>query len=177
MRKLNALVGLGRAIFVGGEVRMRRNRRRHVQLDVLEDRSLLSTAAAPVQLVGQTVQIMADKASGNDAQIQINPNNSSQLEVTLNGQNYDFSLSQVQAVVYIGGAQGHDTVTNGTSLEFIADAFGGGNTITGGTGTDYIFAWGDNTTVNDQGGGNVIFTHGGRNDNVQQTPGTLVFTF
>jgi hypothetical protein len=138
-------------------------------VDQLESRTMMSVYT----YADQTVGIYG--TSGNDViNITVADN---QVRVSDNGVNHLFNLSQVKALEIFAG-DGHDLVEIQTSLNKVADIYGGtGNdTLRGGLGADRI--WGDDgdDLINGRGGNDQLWSgngsdevHGGNNDDVLVT--------
>ena len=127
------------------------HRRHHARmaLETLEGRNLLSIAGVTLQF--GNLAITAPKASGNVAEVRIDPKTHN-VEVSLNGQSEEFAASKVFSVTYKGGVDGGDTFVNDTSLTTLDYGYGGDNNFTGGTGYNYVYFDGnDNTYTADAG--------------------------
>ncbi len=124
-----------------------------------------------ITLVGSMLSIVATQSTGNTASVAIDSTNGN-VRATLDGVSQEFAASQILAVYYQGGMGGGDTFANRTSILSIDYGFGGNNNITGGTGQDFVFVFGDGNTVHDSGGVAVAYTHGGH-DTIDS--GILVF--
>jgi hypothetical protein len=128
---------------------------------MMEGRSLLSIAGVTLQF--GNIAIVAPKASGNVAEVQID-SKTHNVEVSLNGQSEEFAASSVVNITYKGGANGGDTFVNHTDLTALYYGFGGGNTFTGGGAYNFVFFTGNNNTYNANGLYSDVFEGGGSGD-------------
>jgi hypothetical protein len=140
--------------------------------EMLEGRALLSIAG--VKLDFGRLAITATKASGNVAEVSVNPTTHN-IKVTLNGKSEEFAAKQVGSVVFTGGANGHDKFTNNTNLLQIAYGYGGHNTFTGGNSTyNMIYLHGGNNTYTAKAHSTSNVYEIGANDVVHQGTGAKV---
>jgi len=139
-------------------------------LETLEARGLLSIAG--VSLVYGNLAITATHASGNVAQVSIDPATHN-VQVSLNGQSEEFGANQVYNVTYKGSSGGGDTFTDNTSLVSLEYGYGGNNHFTGGSSFNFVYFFGNSNSFNGPAGSiSDVFQHGGQND-ATQGPGTI----
>lgn len=152
--------------------RLTRCRRAPIGLEALEGRALLSIPGVSLQFAN--LSITATKASGNVAQVSIDPLNHN-VKVSLNGQTEEFSAKLVANVTYKGGSGGDDTFVNDTSLVELAYGYGGNNNFTGGTSYNYVFFYGNNNSYNAQDGDFTdVFEDGGTGDAINNPDGASI---
>jgi hypothetical protein len=118
-------------------------------LETLENRNLLSIAG--VTLKYGNLSITGTQSSGNVAEVWID-STTHKVAVSLNEKSEEFSASQVSNITYTSGANGGDTFTNNTSLTSVDYGHGGSNKFTGGTGSNFVYFFGNNNTYTAQGG-------------------------
>jgi hypothetical protein len=132
-------------------------------VESLETRNLLSIAGVTLQWGNLT--ITGTHASGNVAKIWID-STTHNVAVSFNGQTEEFAPSKVTSVTYHSGSSGGDTFVNRTSLTTLVYANGNGNHITGGTGYNFTYFFGNNETYTATGGYSDVFKDGGTGDTI-----------
>jgi hypothetical protein len=150
---------------------IRRHHAASIGLETLDRRELLSSIAG-VTLQFGNIAITAPKASGNTAEVSIDPSNHN-VKVSLNGQSEEFSPTLVYNVTYIGGKSGGDTFSNDTNLVCLAYGYGGNNHFTGGASYNFVYFQGNSNTFTGVAGSvSDVFENGGKND-VIHDPGSI----
>jgi hypothetical protein len=174
---MNLMRRLGRSF--SGNFRIFRDRPNRVRLsraiglEPLEGRELPSIPG--VTLMFGNVAITATKASGNTAQVSIDPANHF-VKVSLNGQSEEFSPSSVLNVTYKGGSGGGDTFVDNTSLVSLAYGYGGNNKFTGGTSYNFVYFWGNSNTLTAPAVSiSEVIEHGGKYDTVSTLGTSYVY--
>jgi hypothetical protein len=175
MRFFNRILG---SLSEGSRTRDRRftdQRRSRIELEMLEGRTLMSGIPG-VSLRFGNLAITAPNASGNVAQVSIDPSNHD-VKVSLNGKSEEFSPSLVASVTYKGGSGGGDTFTNDTYLVEQAYGYGGHNTFTGGTTYNFVYFFGNSNTYQAQAGSFCdVFENGGKGDTIHDPPGATIWS-
>jgi hypothetical protein len=138
-------------------------RRSRIGLETLERRDLLSIAGVTLQY--GNLAVTGTRASGNVANVWMD-SSTHKLAVSLNGQTEEFAASNVSSVTYKSGSRGGDTFVNSTSLTSLVYAFGNGNHVTGGTGYNYTYFFGNNETYTATGGFSDVWKSRGTGDTI-----------
>ena len=120
-------------------------------------------SSSGVRTVGSELVV----TGGNNADtITVTPRPNNQIRITLNGTNYDRSLSGITRL-RVDSEGGNDTINlSAISLPTWTDAGSGDDTVTGGGGADQIYLGAGNDTA-DGGGGNDLIAGGAGEDLIQ----------
>ncbi len=110
-------------------------RRQQLRIDELGVRALPS--ASPVSLASG-VLVIRGTADPDDAAVEANADDSSRIDVTLNGETTSFDRALVRKVFFVGGAE-DDTFENSTDLRSLIRGGDGNDLLIGGSGADTIF--------------------------------------
>ena len=173
MRSLSRVLGLRTEGSRAGDRRLAARRLSPFGCELLEGRALLSGIPG-VSLSDTRLAITATKASGNVAEVSIDPANHD-IKVSLNGQSEEFSPSSVSGVTYHGGKNGGDTFVNDTKLLEIADGYGGHNNFTGGTSVYNVITFhGNDNTYNARAGSTNDVYEAGAADTIHKATGANV---
>ena len=173
LRRLQSL-GFGDS-HVNRDYRSAGNRRASVALESLETRGLMSVPGVSLSYGNLLIQAPSG-SSGNVANISIDPANHN-VQVSFNGKSEEFCRSSVSNITYMGGSGGHDTFTNNTNLVSLVLAFGSHDTVTGGTGYNYVYFYGGGNTFNAQSGCVSDVSEIGGSDTINSAPHATVNVF
>ncbi len=149
-------------------------RRSRIELETLDNRNLLSIAGVTLQF--GNLAITAPKASGNVAEVRIDPTTHN-VEVSLNGKSEEFAASKVHSVSYKGGVDGGDTFVNDTNLLSLDFGYGGNNDFTGGTAYNFVFFQGNSNTYTVHGTYSDVFEDHGLHDSIVNPSGARVSVY
>jgi hypothetical protein len=139
-------------------------RRSRIGVESLETRNLLSIAGVTLQY--GNLAITGTHSGGNVAKVWID-SATHNVGVSLNGQSEEFDASKVGNVTYTSGRSGGDTFVNSTKLTSLVFAHGSGNHVTGGTGYNFVYFFGNNETYAATGGYSDVWKAFGTGDTIQ----------
>jgi hypothetical protein len=122
------------------------------------------------------IQVVANKASGNEVDVRINPLTGN-VRVGVNGQFEEFPADQVFNVTYQGGAEGGDTFINALSVPMVCYGYAGYNNVVGGMAFNFVYLHGNNNIYSAAGVSNTIFLNGGQGSKVKNPTGSQVVVY
>lgn len=120
--------------------------------------TITQTANTGVSFVNGTINIAGFLASGNVADVSIDPANQ-KIKVVFNWFVIEYDPAIVTKIIYNGSPGGHDIYNNHTTIESVATGFGGGNTFSSNSDVSTWSMYGSGNSIHSDHGVNWLSRH------------------